>query len=385
MKKVIGIDIGNAKTELFFETKDGEKSVRQPSVISYLLKSPDAPDLTENQVVSSLLDNLMVTISSKAIKKNGLYYVGNKALQHAGIKTNMNLDLGGKNDHDVPLITSLSMVAASAIKEHYEQHKELPENMNIELKMVTAIPSSEFSSKKGEHLEDRFKERHTVIVHVGNEEILTSIKVSECKVTEEGKTAMLAFYESDPSILHHYNDLYKENKVPSDFDEATSLHTDIGDGTTEFTVIKGLSPLPGLSNGKHFGVGHASMDAISLLRETSMNIPNDFTRQQLQEWLKQDSERGQLVRSFMKQATYNQSTLILEEIQTAYQKLASSNVDYLFVHGGGSITFEDPLKNELVNFARDNYTKVVWIPKEYATQMNSRGTYSLAKMLYEKK
>jgi len=385
MKKVIGIDIGNAKTELFFETKDGEKSVRQPSVISYLLRSPDAPDLTEEQVMSSLMDNLLVTISSKAIKKNGLYYVGNRALLHHGMKSNMNLDLGGKTNHDVPLITSLSMVAASAIKEHYDQHKELPENMNIEIKMATAIPSSEYSQANAKRLEERFKERHTVVVHVGEEEILTSIKVSECKVTEEGKTAMLAFYESDPSILSHYNELYNENKVPSDFDEAISLHTDIGDGTTELTVINGLSPVQGLSSGSRLGVGHASMDAISLLRDTTMNIGNDFTRQQLQEWLKQDSERGQIVRGFMEEAIYNQSVAILETIKAAYQKLASSNVDYLFVHGGGSITFEDHLKNEVVDFARDNHTKVVWIPKEYASQMNSRGTYSLAKMLYEKK
>lgn len=385
MKKVLGIDIGNAKTELFFEGKDGEKSVRQPSVISYLLRSPDAPDVTEEQVMSSLMDNLLVTISSKAIKKNGLYYVGKIALQHYGTKSNMNLDLGGKTNHDVPLITSLSLIAATSIKEHYEQHNELPENMNVEVKMATAIPSSEFSTENAKRLEDRFKERHTVVVHVGEEEIMTSIKVSECKVTEEGKTAMLAFYESDPSILSDYNELYKENKVPSDFDEVMSLHTDIGDGTTELTVINGLSPIQGLSTGSRLGVGHASMDAISLLRESSMNISSDFTRQQLQEWLKQDSERGHLVRGFMDEATYNQSVAILETIQTAYQKLASSNVDYLFVHGGGSITFEEHLKGELVDFARNNHSKVVWIPKEYASQMNSRGTYTLAKMLYEKK
>lgn len=386
MKKVIGIDIGNAKTELFYDTKNGEKSVRQPSVIANLLTTPDAPDLSIEQVMNTLHDSLLITVQSKAIKKNGLYYVGKKALQHNGMKQNMNLALGGKTTHDVPVITSLGLIASTSIEEHYEQHDELPESLSVEVKMATAIPSSEYSRENANRLEERFKQRHTVIVHIGEEEIMVTIKITDCKVTEEGKTAMLAFYESDPSILSHYNELYNDNKVPSDFANATSLHTDIGDGTTEMTVINGFSPVQGLSSGSRLGVGHASQDAISLLRgSSSMNISSKFTRQQLQEWLLQDSERGEIARGYMKEAIYNQSTLLIEEIQTAYQELASSSADYLFVHGGGSITFEDTLKADLIDFTQQNHCKLVWIPKEFASQMNSRGTFALAKAMYSKK
>jgi len=385
MKKVIGIDIGNAKTEMFYATKNGEKSVRQPSVIAYLLKTPDAPDLSIEQVMNTLHDSLLINVQSKAIKKNGLYYVGKKALQHDGMKMNMNLALGGKTEHDVPIITSLGLIASTSIKEYFELHTELPESLSVEVNMATAIPSSEYSRGNANRLEERFKQRHTVIVHIGEEEIMVTIKITECKVTEEGKTAMLAFYESDPSILSHYNELYNDTKVPSDFANVTSLHTDIGDGTTEMTVINGFSPAQGLSSGSRLGVGHASQDAISLLRESSMNISSKFTRQQLQEWLLQDSERGQLARGYMEEAIYNQSTQLLEEIQTAYQELASSSADYLFVHGGGSITFEDTLKVELIEFTQQNHCKLVWIPKEFASQMNSRGTFALAKAMYLKK
>lgn len=192
---------------------------------------------------------------------------------------------------------------------------------------------------------------------------------------------MLAFLNSDNEILQDFNEIYGENKKPSDFLKARTLHSDIGDGTSEFVVIEGASPVQGLSKGKRLGVGHASDLAISLLRE-QINISDKFTRQQLQEWLGRENEKGQLARSLMKEATYGQALSILEEIQLAYQELASSDVDYAFVHGGGSITFKEDLQQELMSFAEHNHFKVVWIPEKYATTMNSRGTFYLAKMLF---
>ncbi|KGX85201.1 ParM/StbA family protein [Pontibacillus litoralis] len=381
MNLCVGIDIGNAKTELAFESNGQIQMVRQPSVISYLPKTPEANDLPLEQVMENLFDNLVVNISSPSIRRNGDYIVGKKAMQHDGIKTNMTLSLGGKSTHDVPIITSLSLVAATAIKDHYENKEELPESLSIDLKMATAIPSSEFSKQNAKTLEDRFKTKHNITLYVGDYQVLVSIKVNECKVTEEGRTAMLAFFNSDDKILEGFNKIYGENKAPSDFMKARTLHADIGDGTSEFVVIEGANPVQGLSKGKRLGVGHASDVAISLLRD-HLNISDKFTRQQLQDWLEKDNERGQLARDVMKEATFVQSQSILEEIQLSFQELASSDVDYILVHGGGSITFKEDIHEDLMDFAESNHFKVVWIPEKYATTMNSRGTYYLAKMMF---
>ncbi|PTY92337.1 ParM/StbA family protein [Heyndrickxia sporothermodurans] len=381
MNLCVGIDIGNAKTEMAFESEKQLQLVRQPSVISYLPRTPESNDLPLEQVMENLIDNLIVNISSPSIKRNGDYYIGKKAMQHDGIKTNMMISLGGKSTHDLPVITSLSLVAATSVKKYYDTEGELPESLSINLKMATAIPSSEYSRQNAKTLEDRFKNKHILTLYIGEYQVLTSIKVVECKVTEEGRTSMLAFLNSDNEILQDFNEIYGENKKPSDFLKARTLHSDIGDGTSEFVVIEGASPVQGLSKGKRLGVGHASDLAISLLRE-QINISDKFTRQQLQEWLGRENEKGQLARTLMKEATYGQALSILEEIQLAYQELASSDVDYAFVHGGGSITFKEDLQEELMSFAEHNHFKVVWIPEKFATTMNSRGTFYLAKMLF---
>lgn len=381
MKLIVGKDIGNAKTEITYEKKGEETSVRQPSVISYLPRTPESNDLPVNQIMDKLFDNLVVNISSPSIKRNGDYYVGKKAMQHDGIKTNMMISLGGKSTHDLPIIASLALLAAIGVKDEYERNGELPESLSMEIQSATAIPSSEYSRQNAKILEDRFKNKHIVTLYIGDSQVLVSIKITDCKVTEEGKTAMLAFLNSDEDILKDYNETYKDNKKPEDFTKAKSLHSDIGDGTSELTVIDGVNPVQGLSKGKRLGVGHASDLAIRLLRE-QINISDKFTRQQLQEWLERDNEKGEIARELMKEATFGQAQSLLEEIQLAYQELASSDVDYAFVHGGGSVTFKDDLREELMSFAENNHFRVVWIPKKYATNMNSRGTFYLAKALY---
>lgn len=384
MDLCVGIDIGNAKTEIAFRSEEQLSLVRQPSVISYLPRTPEPNDQSLEQIMKNLIDNLIVNISSPAIKRNGDYYVGKKAMQHDGIKTNMLISLGGKATHDLPIITSLTIIAATALRKYFEKEGKLPESsLSINLKMATAIPSSEYSRQNAKILEDRFKNKHIVTLYIGGYQVLTSINVTDCKVTEEGRTAMLAFLNSDNEILKDFNEIYGENKIPMDFMNARTLHTDIGDGTSEFVVIDGANPVQGLSKGKRLGVGHASDLAIKLLRE-QINISDKFTRQQLQEWLKRDSEKGQLARSLMKEATYGQAQSILEEIELSYQELASSDIDYVFVHGGGSITFKEELLDELMSFAENNRIKVVWIPEKYATTMQSRGTFYLAESLYRK-
>ncbi|QWB32029.1 ParM/StbA family protein [Exiguobacterium acetylicum] len=383
MKKVVGIDIGNAKTEIAFEHNKEVRFERIPSVTSYLTSVPDAPDMPLSDAVNGLLENIVVYFSSKSVKQAGNYFVGKRALQSDRPKQVLNLSLGGKSSSDVPIISSLSLVAASSIKEYYETNEELPESLQIDLKMVTAIPSSEFSTEAQSNLEKRFKGTHNLTLYVGDQQVMVTIKVSECKVTEEGKTSMLAFAYSSPDILSLYNSHYNDDKKPSDFLTARSLHTDIGDGTTEFVLIDGVNPVPGQSQGIRSGVGHASEDATKLLKSSSMNISSKFTRQAFQEWLKLDNEKGELARDYMDRAIYSQSQSILEQIQTAFQELAGSDISYLFVHGGGSVTFKDSLSEDLASFTKNNFCKLVWIPEEYASNMNSKGTFILAKNIYQ--
>lgn len=385
MKKIIGSDIGNSKTEIVLEVNGSEETLRQPSVISEVIASHVASDLSVPQIMNDLYNNLTVHITSNALKRSAMYMIGKKALKSSN-KSNMEISLGNKSENDIPVVMTLGMIAASSVKEYYDANDELPESLSLSIDMVTAIPSSEYKKKTAEALEQRFigTPRHIIVVHIGNEAVQVTLKFTNCKVTEEGKTSMLAFSTSDDAILSDYNNLYKSNKTVKDFLDGTSLHVDIGDGTTEFTVINQLQPVPNMSRGERLGVGYASDLAVTLMKE-EMDLGSRFTRQDFQEWLKKDGRKGQFANECFQRAKHMQADEILKETMVSFSELASSDVDYIFVHGGGSILFKEVMLNELKNYAERNFAEVVWINSEYATSMNSRGTYILAKALFDKK
>lgn len=396
MKYLIGTDIGNAKTEIVYEHGKNEKEIRivkQPSVVSFLLSKPDASDISEKAAIATLMDNLLVHITSKAIKRDGLFYIGNKALKNPENIRNMNIQLGNKHQHDIPVIMSLSMLAGIAILDYYEENGELPSSpLKLECDMATAIPSSEFTKTNAKILEDRFLSgEHLITVYVADRPVQVVVQFSRVKVTEEGKTTMLAFLESGEDILSIFHETYNkesEKKIEmsvKDFVDKRVLHADIGDGTTEFIYTIGMNPVPNGSFGRHLGVGHATQEAIRLYREELGNQIGDITRQHYMKLLSENGERAEIAKQKMKEATFLQSERILETIIEAFQTKTSSEAEFFFVHGGGSIVFKEDMCDNLVNFANQVRAKVVWIPKKYAASLNSRGCLRLAKILFENK
>ena len=385
MEMLAGVDIGNAKTEVVFLENGELKHVRQPSVVSLLSSKPDdSSDMEEVQIVKSLTDNLSVNIFSKGLKYDGMYYVGNKALSSNKKATNMGISLGQKSTQDIPLITPLSLVAAIALQTAYKQTNKIPKTIDVTLQMVTAIPSSEYNNNKksAKDLEERFLHEHTINLNVGEENVIVTINVKNIKVTEEGKTAMLAFLNSDPSILRHFNETYKLNATPADFSDSKSLHADIGDGTSEFVFTHGYTPVPNSSHGEILGVGHATNEAIEMYRKEMNGLIGKILRQQFIETLSQNTDKAEIAKEQMEKATKGQAIAILESIIQSFSEQTSSSADYFFVHGGGSIVFKEQMYKDLLDFAAKVSGKVVWIPEEYATTMISRGNFYLAEALF---
>ncbi|MGJ2379809.1 hypothetical protein ACR8GF_21915, partial [Salmonella enterica subsp. enterica serovar Paratyphi A] len=187
---------------------------------------------------------LSVHIFSPALKEDGIYFVGKKSLNTPQNIRNMNISIGNKSTQDIPLITSLSMLSGIAIQKYFQNKKQVPQTLTLNVKMATAIPSSEYSKVNAKILEDRFMGEHTVNVYIGTKSVIVTVKITHCKVTEEGKTAMLAFFNSDDDIMKNYNETYSEGATPRDFSNASSLHADIGDGTSEIIFTQGYNPVP---------------------------------------------------------------------------------------------------------------------------------------------
>ncbi|MFS0783356.1 hypothetical protein [Bacillus sp. 1P06AnD] len=392
MGKLIGSDIGNAKTELaYFDEKENIVLVKQPSVVSPLLQKPSGNDLRVEQIMANLYDNLAIHISSAAIKEDGLYFIGKKALSNPENINNMDVLLGGKSKHDIPVIMTLGLVAAQAVEEAYENEKVLPTNLEKSISLGTAIPSSEYEAGPADFLQNRFLNKndngesiaHTVILYIATQQVTVQIKVEDCKVTEEGKTAMLAFRNSPKDILDEYNNDYDKKMTPEDFKDAYALHIDIGDGTSELIVTRGFNPVPNGSSGLKVGVGHATEHAISLYNELLGGNASELTRQHFMEQLKSNNKKAVVAKKQLEKAKHIQTNKIVDNVKKAFRLNTSSGADFFFVHGGGSIVFKNLLKDELLKFAEEVMGEVVWIPEKYATDLNAKGTLLLAKALFD--
>lgn len=385
MNYIIGNDIGNASTEIALFKNDEVVYFTQPSVISYLPTTPTGNDISEEVIMNNLLDNLTVNFFSPKVKQNGIYHIGNKSLSFSNTIRNMPIETGNKSSHDIPIIVSMSMFSAIALKDYYVEHKELPNELNINLKLATAVPSSEYTTEKAKLLENRFIQEHQVNIFVGEKSILVKVNVTHCKVTEEGKTSMLAFFNSDDSILRHYNETYNKTATPSDFTEALSLQSDIGDGTSEFVFTDGPNPVAEGSDGLRTGVGHATASAITMYRDELGGNVGDITRQHFMELLTKSNEKSRIAREMMQRGITGQAVKLIEAIEQYFATLTNSNADFFMVHGGGSIVFKDAMYNDLLDFAKQVRGEVVWIPEEFATHMNSKGTLYLAIHLFDSK
>lgn len=384
MELFVGNDIGNSETK----TIVNDVLIKQPSVIKKLLQKPDITEVDEQTNVTNLLDELVVHVSSNAIRRDGLYFVGKRANLTADNVENINIKLGNKHKHDIPVVMTLAMLSARAIQLHYNDNQEVPSVLDLDIDMVSAIPASEYTKEKAEQLEGRFtKNDHIVTVYVGDKTVIVKPKFNFAKVTQEGVPALYALLEADKSIMKTFNEMYPdvEWNPKKDMKNTKILHIDIGDGTTEYIYTDGLNPVIDACSGERRGVGHATEEALKLLKDELGGFLN-INRQQFISILRnKDNKLHESAQQFMVEARYLHSDLILEDVVEKYTTNAAGNVDIIAVYGGGSIQFKPELLEPLLDFAETVKCKVLWVPKEFAVDMNAKGMGILMKNVFAKR
>lgn len=383
MDLIVGNDIGNSETKMMID----HELIKQPSVTKDVLQHPDVSEDDVQKNVANLLDELFVNISSKAVKSNGTYFVGKRANRIAGSDVrNINIAIGRKARHDIPVIMTLSMLSAKAIQKHYQANEKVPDTLKLNIDMVTAIPASEYSKDKAEKLKSRFLDnQHTVVVYVGEKPVAVTLAFNFVKVTQEGVPALYAFLETkDKDILKDYAKNYKDELKPQDLQDKKVFHVDIGDGTTEYIYTKGLNPVVDACSGELRGVGHATEKAKSVLQSTIQQRIS-LNRQKFIEIMR-DPEHNfyEEAKEAMKKARNSQAIQILEDIEEKYMTNAAADVDIITVYGGGSIQFKDDLYDDLKEFADEVKCKLLWVPEQYAVDMNVKGMMVLMEKVFNK-
>nr|WP_173026408.1 ParM/StbA family protein [Aeromonas sp. Ne-1]AKO69695.1 hypothetical protein [Aeromonas sp. Ne-1] len=407
-------DIGNDSTKIGI-TNEKELDTTQPSIITRLMKKPNVSEASTESIVGNLYDELLVEITSNSIKRSsGFFLVGNRALKYTGTnpKENMNIKIGEKHRSDIPLIMTLSMNAATCVKKAYKEQKTLPSVIKADIKISSNIPASEYSPEKARHLEERFtNDTHSVIVHVGNKQVLVILNYKEAKVTQEGIPSLYAMRESGKDIFRNYVREYifkkevslkegiskkEEDKAFEKFFESYEidskkffknkkiLHADIGNGTTEYIYTIGMKPQTDSCSGEKRGVGHATDEATKLLKD-ELNGRIDINRQKFSEILK-DSDHNLYddTVKFFNEAKYIQSDLILGDIEDRIVNYTNNDAELVAVYGGGSIVFNDTLYDDLINLCEELKVQVLWIPEQYAVDLNKNGLNILNRKVFFK-
>ncbi|WP_068505941.1 ParM/StbA family protein [Paenibacillus kribbensis] len=379
MKIKVTSDFGNSTTK---QKVNGER-ITSPSVIKRIYDLPSVTETDDEKNVANLYEELTVSITSQSLRRSGIFSVGHRANLDAIKSENMNITLGNKSDHDIPVIMNLSLTAAFAVKKHFKRYKKLPEKIEAIGTLVGAIPASEYDPDIAKKFEDRFtgttgKEiTHLVLVHVGNQTVSVSIKYTGAKITQEGIPALYALIEAKEDILRKFRLLYAKNPkwfamTQRDFLSLKGLGVDIGSGTTEYIHSHGVNPVLDNCDGAKRGVGHAAEEASKML-QNKLKGHLKINRQKFDEILQDDTHNlYDLATEFMKEAQYSEANNILEDVQVRYQ-VTGGDIDFFMVFGGGSITFEEDLYERLQEFAEATQCMVLWIPEEYAVDMNIDG------------
>ncbi|WP_278154746.1 ParM/StbA family protein [Bacillus velezensis] len=393
----VAADIGNSTTKMIVE----DELFSQPSVIRRLMKNPQVTETDLKKNVTNLDENLTVHITSAAIKgtANGLYVIGRKAITTDLDKVqNMNIKLGNKHKHDLPVIMILSMIARKIIKDEFDEKGELAESYSATCELSSAIPASEFSFEKAEILEKRFAaHKHTVIVHLGEKLVTVVLNFKKAKVTQEGVPAIFALLSEDETILEEFNNLYKkkdeedliqdneEITKPIDLKKMKIFHVDIGDGTTEYIYTNGVNPILDACSGEKRGVGHATEEATVLLNE-NLNGLMKINRQSFMSIVADNTHNLHAeAKDALDIAKGSQANFILEDTIEKVSNKTGNNVDIVVVYGGGSIQFRKYLFDDLKEFADQIKTKLLWIPEKNAVDLNVRGLDILNRKVFFRK
>ena len=161
------------------------------------------------------------------------------------------------------------------------------------------------------------------------------------------------------------------------------MHVDIGSGTTEYIYSVGVNPKPDQCTGERRGVGHAVEEAINLMKDERKGL--NINRQQFAKYIERPDEYPKdhkLAVECLKEARINQVDFILDDIENKYITTLSSEPEYIVCYGGGSIEFKEDMYKYLKEFADSVDAKVLWIPEEYAVDMNVRGLDILNKNMF---
>ena len=355
-------------------------------------------DAQQDDYFTNLQNHLDLTITSPAVQLNGRFLVGPRAITSGLPRREFDVnDFGGKAESDLSLILTLSRLASQVVSDAYQNHEDLTQILSANIIMTTNLPIKEAKTKGViEKYRDRYLNgKHIVNILNFDQPITVELRFIDVYVGLEGEMGQFEIANAPQPLrediindfIHSYPDL-KDSITADDFIKLKDvLGIDIGEGTTDFTVIAGGHANATASLSMSTGYGNVLEDAAGRLQNESMNIPD---RSALRHFLEKPAimPMQKARKKHAQEVVYDQLDQFVAEIidkTSEVMRHAGTDIEMVFVSGGGSIpllketNMREQLVNKLKNFSGGFDIPVVWISPDYAQILNLSGLKSYLK------
>ena len=255
--------------------------------------------------------------------------------------------------------------------------------------MTTALPIQQYNKMEAERFAEKFMDgEHRLTVKTPEKDYFVNIKFNFVKVIPEGVTTTFAIAGGAEEIFKTYNQKVKENLSKDTKDslyleelntpyfakqQRRILHISIGESTTEYPITDGLAFDPNFVQGSNNGNGHAIKKALPLFNE---EFRCNYSRQMYSDVVKNPNHK------FHKDTVDYLIGPLEDEAEEIYRRAvdelekANNEVDVIMIYGGGSILMREFLEPRLEDVARRIRSKILYVDKEHAVTLESKGLYN---------
>lgn len=372
---------------------DGKRYIF-PSIMSTVIDDANNK-INENDknavanLLNNFLENMDVTLQSNGIIKNGRYLVGSSANTSNNTVLGFNVNSNeGKSSSDISIICLLTLLAYTSLNKYYSKNKELPDELTIDIdKMVTALPIDEIKiSGEREKYINRFLHQHIVTINNFSTPIQCMINFNKIDVQPEGVIGQYGLI-GNPNSMNDYrnDDIFNDLKKKYGFKKFTGedvekigpvISIDIGDGTIDFSVVDGASPVPRINSSVLLGVGNVVEEAVMNLRQKYPTYGQLNRQNFMKIALRGGDKESDAFSSFIDKPIVLLEQQIEEKVKSIFAKL-SNQVGLITINGGGSPLVKkyyekdfDNLINTLMPFGS---APILWVPPKYSQFLNLDG------------
>lgn len=346
----VGADAGNNGLKLWVE---GENPIQIPTVYSYYTGETtelmDIDDIPKEE----LINNIDITINSKALSLNGeRYIIGEKVLNDNINGTELE-NKSDKSKDEIPVLVTLAGLTIHAIKKEYDKEK-----IEMAYDLSVALPVSTITQESAKNHAERFIGTHEVIYHhPSGRNVTITIKIDFCKCLPEGAAgAWGVVFDEKGSLIERKIEI-EDKVIKANFQDKTLLHFDIGSGTSEIVVTKGVQFNPRLSEGLNYGVKATINDIIKRWNRVHPRKTIDSTAEFNEIYFDQEHPRHNELMDASKTSLMQLANQISSSIINKIDDLKDD--PFVFIYGGGAIILKDYLQQILKN--KERMTNVTFL------------------------